>query len=66
MSFDAKEFLQSLFETQISGLLPPEWMEEYEERAGILEFDGGLAHQRAEGQALRELAKRIKNLKKIT
>jgi len=64
VSFDAKEFLQSLFETRISEYLPPEWTEEYEERAGILELDGGLVRQRVEDQALREVAKRIKNLKK--
>ena len=60
MNFDAKTFLQSLFEAQISEDLPPEWIEEYEERAGILEFDGYLARHQAEEQAKRELQERIK------
>ena len=60
MNFNAKEFLQSLFETQISGVLPLEWMEEYEERAAILEFDGGLSRQEAENQALQEIRARKK------
>ena len=60
MSFNAKEFLQSLFETHISGILLPEWMEEYEERAAILEFDGGLDRQEAENQAYIEVTKRAK------
>ena len=63
MNFNAKEFLQSLFETQISGILPPEWMEEYDERAAILEFDGGLSRQEAENQALQEIRARKKDKK---
>ena len=63
MNFNAKEFLQSLFETQISGILPPEWTEEYEERASILEFDGGLSRQESENQALQEIRARKKDKK---
>lgn len=61
MNFDAKEFLQSLFDTRISRILPPEWVEEYEERAAILEFDGGFNRQEAENQAYVEVTKRAKN-----
>ncbi len=42
LNFDAKEFLQSLFGMLVSKDLPPDWVEDYEERAAILEFDGGL------------------------
>lgn len=62
MNYDAKTFLQGLFEAQISDDLPPEWAEEYEERAGILEFDGGLPRQQAEIQALREISGRIEQI----
>ncbi len=65
MNFDAKTFLQSLFETQVSEDLPPEWAEEYGERAGILEFDGGLTRQQAETQAMKEMAGRMKKNDKI-
>jgi len=65
VNFDAKEFLQSLFGMQVSEDLPPEWVEEYEERAGILEFDGYLARQQAEDQAKRELQKRTKKLEEM-
>lgn len=65
MNFNAKTFLQSLFETQIYEVLPAEWIEEYEERAGILEYDGCLARQRVEDQAKRELQKRIKKLEEM-
>ena len=64
MGFNAREFLRSLFEIHSSVDLPGEWLEEYEERAAILEFDGGLTRQQAETEALREIEGRIKNLKK--
>ncbi len=60
MSFDAREFLQSLFGTAVSEKLPSEWIEDYEERAAILEYDGGLAREEAEVQALQEIRERIK------
>ena len=44
---------------RVSEELPPEWAEEYEERAGILEFDGGLTRQQAETLALKEMGGRI-------
>lgn len=32
--------------------LPPDWREEYEERAAIMEYDGGLSRPNAEVSAL--------------
>lgn len=40
--------------------LPLDWRYEYEERAAILEFDGGLTRKEAEKQALSEIEERIK------
>lgn len=62
MSFDAKTFLQSLFETQVSEDLPPEWVEDYEERAAILQFDGGMSREKADREALQEIIERLKQL----
>jgi hypothetical protein len=60
VKFNAKVFLQSLFNGQIDEHLPVECIEEYEERAGILEFDGGLTREEAEAQALQEILVRKK------
>ncbi|MHC4867777.1 MAG: hypothetical protein ACYTEX_27215 [Planctomycetota bacterium] len=65
MSFDAYEFLQGLFGLEAHAGLPPEWVEEYEERAGILVFDGGLRRDHAETEARQEIRKRIKDLEEI-
>lgn len=65
MNFDAKTFLQSLFETQVSEDLPPEWVEDYEERAAILEFDGGLSREEADAQAIREIIERMRSVEEI-
>lgn len=35
---------------------------EFEERAAILEYDGGLAREEAEVQALQEILERLKNV----
>ncbi len=45
------------------GDLPIEWRIEFEERAAMLEYDGGLSREDADRQALIEIKKRIKNLK---
>ena len=42
--------------------LPQEWMEEYEERAAILEYDGGLDRALAERQAYHEISRRMEVL----
>ena len=39
--------------------LPMEWRIEFEERAAILEYDGGLSRDEADRQALNEIAERI-------
>jgi hypothetical protein len=39
--------------------LPMTWRIEFEERAAILEYDGGLSRDTAERQALREIAARL-------
>jgi len=44
--------------------LPMEWRIDYEERAAILEYDGGLSREEADTQALREIQERTINLKK--
>jgi hypothetical protein len=67
MSFNAVEFLHGLvnereaLEGQISSPydLPMEWRIEYEERAAILEYDGGLSREQADKQALSEILERI-------
>ena len=42
--------------------LPMDWRIEFEERAAILEYDGGLSRERAEVLALREIFTRIKSM----
>ena len=39
--------------------LPMDWRIEYEERAAILEYDGGLTREDAETQAFDEIQKRM-------
>ena len=43
--------------------LPLDWRIEFEERAAIMEYDGGLTREKAEEQALQEIRERIKNLR---
>ena len=45
--------------------LPMEWRVEFEERAAILEYDGGFSREQAEEMALQEIRGRIKNLKEL-
>lgn len=40
------------------GQLPMDWRIDFEERAAILEYDGGLSRAAADAQALREILKR--------
>ena len=42
--------------------LPMDWRIEYEERAAILEYDGGLSREDADAQALIEIWNRMKIL----
>ena len=41
---------------------PMDWRIEYEERAAILEYDGGLSRAEADRQALREIQERMKTI----
>ncbi len=43
--------------------LPMDWRIEFEERAAILEYDGGLSREDADKQALSEIIVRIERLK---
>lgn len=45
--------------------LPMDWRIDFEERAAILEYDGGLAREEAEAQALREILKRMKRTEEM-
>ena len=45
--------------------LPIDWRIEYEERAAILEYDGGLTRENAEMQALTEISERIRSTEQI-
>ena len=45
--------------------IPMEWRYEYEERAAILEYDGGLSRIEADRQALREIFERIRSIEQI-
>ena len=42
-----------------------DWRIEFEERAAILEYDGGLSRNEADSQAMREITERIDRMKKI-
>ena len=47
------------------GDLPMDWRIDFEERAAILEYDGGLAREEAEARALREILKRIRRTERM-
>ncbi|MFC1633652.1 hypothetical protein ACFL5Z_02315 [Planctomycetota bacterium] len=44
--------------------LPIEWRIEYEERAAILQYDGGLNREEADRQAFVEIVRRLKKFGK--
>ena len=46
------------------GDLPMDWRIEFEERAAILEYDGGLTRDEADAQALVEIKRRIQSLER--
>jgi len=63
MRYDAVAFLEGLFGPTPSSTpsgLPPEWRELYEERAAILEYDGGAPREVAEHYALIEVLELMK------
>lgn len=45
--------------------LPMDWRIDYEERAAILQYDGGLDRGEAEAHALQEIAQRIRDAERI-
>jgi len=57
------EIIRELVEEEVSydpSELPMEWRIEFEERAAILEYEGGLSRDVAEKKALEEIAERRK------
>jgi hypothetical protein len=64
MKYDAMAFLEGLFrqtpeqvttpEIRVEDL-DPDWRVDWEERAAVLEYDGGHPRERAEALALREI-----------
>ena len=75
IKYNARVFLEGLFATPEAGPavalapteigvenLDPQWRIEFEERAAILEFDGGLPREYAEAEALKEILKRMRTL----
>ena len=57
---------RSLNDLDVAGpeSLPMDWRIEFEERAAILEYDGGLSREKAERQAFIEILRRLKKLEK--
>lgn len=45
-------------------MLPNEWHEAWQERAAILEFDGGMSRAGAEAAALREVMEKMQRSEK--
>jgi len=67
MAYDVIMFLENLCQTSRffrAEELPERWREWYEERAGILEFDGGMAQGKAEKQAMQEIVEKMGKNKK--
>jgi hypothetical protein len=73
MQYDAVEFLKSLFRTPEPTLLEPtlleptltdltgDWLVLWDERAAIMEYDGGLPREQAEHLALVEITAQMRN-----
>ena len=57
---------KSLDDLDVAGpeSLPMDWRIEFEERAAIFQYDGGLVREEAEIQALREINTRLRGMKK--
>ena len=71
MRYDAAAFLAGLFPADghpgrhppavIPEDLPPDWHLAWDERAAVMEFDGGLPRERAEALALTDILKQMAN-----
>ena len=66
--FDAKAFLEGLYRPAPPAWadfgpddLPGDWRVEFEERAAIKEYDGGLPRELAEAEALAKIVTQIRN-----
>lgn len=67
MVYDVVMFLENLCQTSRlfrAEELPERWQEWYEERAGILEYDGGWTRDKAEKKAIQEIGERMGKKKK--
>ena len=68
MAFDVVEYLDNLLrcdgdvvaDIASPGDLPVDWRIDFEERAAILQWDGGLAREDADRQAFEEILERLK------
>ena len=61
MKYDAVVFLESLFQLPavVPGDLPADWHVLWDERAAIMEYDGGLPRELAEHLALTEVVRQM-------
>jgi len=62
MGYDAVAFLSGLYRPSdrlAPDDLPEAWRADYEERAGIMEYCGGLPRERAEAEAMKDVQRRI-------
>jgi hypothetical protein len=78
MKYDAASFLEGLFRPAVATAptptavpeppgvgveeLPGDWRVEWEERAAVLEYDGGFSRERAEALALTEIVGKMHRL----
>lgn len=69
MKFDAVEFLEGLFDPDppprrawpdSPAELPADWYVEWDERAAIMEYDGGLTREHAEAEAFKLILDEIR------
>jgi hypothetical protein len=59
-------WLKKLRHVTERGEIPAVWQEDFQERAAILEYDGGLSTADAEAQAKREILARLADFQKGT
>ena len=74
MTYDAATFLNELYCMEVKPPLrlqpakmsadpidlPPEWHLEWDERAAIMEYHGGLTREHAEADAMKDIQRRMK------
>ena len=63
MGYDAVTFLTGLYRTGdwlSPDDLPEDWRTDYEERAGIMEYCGGMPRERAEAKAMEDIQRQMK------